>query len=215
MKWKITGFMVILCILCGIAMLFLGIRGTFKLKKTIGNYETTEGYFGDYSIYNSDRHGTTYRLTYYYVVDGQEYSVSTDYGTNYIPERNSKKTIKYNPEQPQEAVITGSNSRVFLIFMGFFFIVIPLFVGYGALTAAGYMRELPMSIMDFAIGFVFAGIGAGFLYFQAGSFSIGEVFKSMGLWIAIPLMFIVVGVYLIIRSFFSKKKEKRRKRRNI
>ena len=91
-------------------MMFFGIRDTYNLKNKTKNYITTTGYFNNYDVFDADEDGITYKLTYIYKVDGKEYSITTDYGTNYIPDENSSREIKYNPNNPKEAVITGTNS---------------------------------------------------------------------------------------------------------
>lgn len=137
----ISGLLVISALVSGIAMLFFGIRDTYKLKQTTKNYITTNGYYYDHDIYKTDKDGTTYKLTYIYTVDGIEYTVSTDYGTNYIPDKNSSRKIKYNPNNPEEAIITGTNSKNGLIFIGAFFTFGSLIFILAALSVLGYFNK--------------------------------------------------------------------------
>lgn len=206
MKAKvIIFFLIIFCFIAGICMLFFGISGAVRQDQITKNYDTIDGYFSDYSVYSSDEDGTTYRLTYSYVLNYQEYTVSTDYGVGSIPEPGSVKTIKYNPENPEEAVIVGSNSNGFLILMGILFTFVPLFITYGALTTFGYLQNFPVKIIDIGIGVFFTVMGVGIIYLQAGGFSIKETVASLSFWIVIPLLFIAVGIYQTVRSIFSKK----------
>ena len=64
----------------------------------------------------------TYKLTYIYEVDDIQYSITTDYGTNYIPEENSIREVKYNPSNPEEALLVGTNNSNSLIYFGLFFV---------------------------------------------------------------------------------------------
>lgn len=80
-------------------------------------------------------------MTYIYKVDGKEYSITTDYGTNYIPDENSSREIKYNPNNPKEAVITGTNSKNSLIYFGAFFT-------FGALTFVIAFKLAYKSFLD-------------------------------------------------------------------
>lgn len=105
----ISALLVIIVLLSGIAMLFLGITETYRLNSITKDYITTNGYYSNCDIFTTDKDGTTYKLTYIYMVDGKEYSVTTDYGTNYTPDKNSSREIKYNPNNPEEAIITGTN----------------------------------------------------------------------------------------------------------
>lgn len=99
-------------------MLFFGIKGKIELDRRIKGYAVTEGYLIDTEVYierstSTRRHrSNTYQLTYIYEVDGQEYTVKTDYGTGSVPALGSAKEIYYNPKAPQEAVISGTNSRI-------------------------------------------------------------------------------------------------------
>ncbi len=201
----ITFFLITVCTAAGICMLFFGISGAVHQNQITKSYDTIDGYFTDYSIYSSDEDGTTYRLTYSYVLNYQEYTVSTDYGVGSIPEPGSVKTIKYNPKNPEEAVIVGSNQNSFLILMGILFTFVPLFIAYGALTTFGYLKRFPEKVVSIGIGILFTVIGVGIIYLQAGGFSIQEAVASLSFWIVIPLLFIVVGIYQTVRSIFSKK----------
>ena len=45
----------------------------------------------------------------------------------YIPSVGSKRTIKYDPTNPSNAIITGFNGNFVSIFIGFMFCIIPIF----------------------------------------------------------------------------------------
>ena len=53
--------------------------------------EIVEEVCNKYGYDDHDKDGTTYKLTYIYMVDGKEYSVTTDYGTNYIPDKKIRR----------------------------------------------------------------------------------------------------------------------------
>jgi len=49
-------------------------------------------------------------------------------------------------------------------------------------------------------------IGVGVILFQNGTTSsFIETVKSMGLWILIPIIFIIIGVFQIIKSLFFER----------
>lgn len=205
----ISGLLVFSVLLSGILMLFFGIRDTYKLIQITKNYISTKGYYYDYDIYNSDEDGATYKLTYIYIVDGKEYSINTDYGTNYIPDENSSREIKYNPDNPDEAVLVGTNSKNGLIFAGAFFTFGSLTFILGALSVLGYFDKFKIDVVGAYIGLLFLGIGIGIILLQNGTTtSLIETIKSFGLWIFIPLMFIVVGIIQLVRCIFIKTNKK-------
>ena len=60
----ISALLVIIVLLSGIAMLFFGIRDTYRLNSKTKDYITTTGYFNNYDVFNVDEDGITYKLTY-------------------------------------------------------------------------------------------------------------------------------------------------------
>lgn len=204
----ISTLLVIAALLSGIAMLFFGIRDTYKLNNKTKNYITTNGYYYDYNIFNTDKYGTTYKLTYIYTVNGKEYTVSTDYGTNYIPDKNSSREIKYNPNNPEEAIITGTNSKNGLIFMGGFFTFGSFTFILAGLSVLGCFDKFKIDIIGAYIGCVFFTIGIGIILFQNGTTtSFIETIKSFGLWILIPIMLVIVGIHQFVKSLLHTNKK--------
>lgn len=202
----ISALLVGIVFVSGIVMLFFGIRDTYKLNIKTKGYITAIGYFNNYDVFDVDDDGITYKLTYIYTVDDKEYSITTDYGTNYIPEENSSREIKYNPNNPEEAVIIGTNSKNGLIYGGAFFTFGSLTFIIAALTVLGYFDKFKIDILGTYIGFLFLTIGLGIILFQTGTtMSLLETIKSFGLLIAIPIMFIVVGIIQIIKCLVKKK----------
>lgn len=216
-KWKaaIVVGLPVLAFVCGVAMLIFGITGEVQLRQATAGYDSTQGYFSDYDIYSAKtgRHGSsTYRLIYSYTVDGQEYTVSTDYGSGSIPNQGSPREVWYDPQNPEEAVLSGGNSHQLLIFMGAMFTAVPLVFLLGALTVLGVLRWNRVDVVGLVIGVVFAGLGAGFLYFMIGSVPIQEFVQSMVAPFAlIPLLMVIAGVWLVIRSLFFSGKESRKR----
>ena len=195
-----------LFVLIGIVMLYFGISNSFKNLSKTSNYVETIGYFVDYEIYNSDEDGTTYKLIYSYNVNNKEYTVSTDYGTNMIPKEGSSRTIKYNPSNPSEAIISGGSSEIVLLLIGIMFTMIPfvIFINMSP-KIKEKLDNLSFNVTTLLIGIVFLIIGFMALYMMTGTFSIIEMYKSFSINYLIPylilLMFIIVGILLIIGSF--------------
>ena len=204
----ISALLVIIVLLSGIAMLFFGIRDTYILNKKTKDYIITTGYFNNYDVFNVDEDGITYKLTYNYTVDGKQYSITTDYGTNYIPETNSSREIKYNPNNPEESILTGTNSKNGLIYFGAFFTFGSLTFILAELSILGYFDKFKIDILGAYIGVLFFIIGIGIILFQTGTTtSLIETIKSFGLWILIPTIFVVVGIYQFIKSLLHKNKK--------
>lgn len=211
----VSSLMIGICIIIGFVMFWLGIRDTVKLNAQTKGYETVEGYFIGCSVYsegqsssykNSDSH-TTYRLIYSYTVDGQEYTVATEYGTELIPKENSAATIKYDPADPKEAIISGKTTNYALLFFAVMFTAIPLIILIGMLYSFGYIKNLSAYFMDIVIGLTLIVVGLGAIYLMTGTFKITGILQSFNLLLMIPIMFVVIGAYQIIYVLFFKRRK--------
>lgn len=199
----VGGFLVGFTLLTGIVLFVIGIKDTYQLNQTTKNYVTTDGYFVDYDIYSSDEDGVTYKLIYTYRVEDSEYTVSTDYGVGSIPEQNSIRKVNYDPADPSKAVLVGTNNNNFLIYFGLFFILGSMVFILAWLQMKGVFDRFKIDVMGLYFGIVFFLIGIGILFFQGGlSSSFLESLKALGLWVIIPILFIVVGLFQTIKCLF-------------
>ena len=107
----------------GICLIYFGIKNQNELKEKSKDYLETEGYYTSYSTYGES---DTHKLIYTYEVDEKEYNISTDYGTMIIPKENSTKIIKYDKNNPEEAIIEGINRNNIDICLGAVFIIISI-----------------------------------------------------------------------------------------
>lgn len=205
-KIIVSCFLVLSVLIIGIICLFVGIHNTYKLNEKTKNYMITDGYLKDYHIYNIDEDGTTYQLIYTYQVDEKEYTITTDYGVGYIPESNSIRKVKYNPNNPSEAILVGTNSSNFLIYFGAFFTLGGMVFVLAVLHIKGVFDKFKFDVIGAYIGIVFFIVGIGIIVLQNGtSSSFIETIKSMGLWFLIPIMFIIVGGVQTIKCLFFKR----------
>ena len=85
MKFDVKKIVIILlfssALLAGIVLLFFGIKDSISLAIKTKDWFEAPGYFRDYSVYDIDDDGTTYRLKYAFYSGGAEYFVETDYGS--------------------------------------------------------------------------------------------------------------------------------------
>lgn len=203
----------IVAMLVGVMSIVFGIRGSINLKEKTKEYVSIEARFYDYSVYSSNSDGETYRLEYEYIVNGKKYYISTDYGTGVIPKLGSVKTIKYNPNNPSEAIFTGGGSNVLMLVIGFMFFFIPLVM----LMSEGNkkngtqkQKKFKSLFTSLLLGIAFAGMGIGTYYLMcSGTDSLSPVsaFSSAGIFAIIPIIFIMLGIYMIVLSLFPPKKK--------
>lgn len=203
-KNKIAAIVLItICLLIGIICLVLGIKKTIELNKQIQNYQTVDAYFVDYEIFNPDRdkdESPTYRLIYKYQVNGKDYTIKTDYGINIIPDKNETREVKYNPLNPEEAILSGANSTYFLIYFGAFFLISDMFFIMGILSKKGLFSNFKIDVTALYGGIAFIIIGIGIIFLIIGiTGSIQKSIKYLGIWNMVPILFIAVGLLFIIK----------------
>lgn len=74
------------------------------------------------------------------------------------------------------------------------------------LYAKGVFDKVKINILGLYIGFVFLVIGIGIIAFQMGEVpSLMETIKRMGFWILVPIMFIAIGGFQIIKCLFFER----------
>ena len=206
-KMVVSSFLVFSVLIIGVICFVFGIRNTYQLNARTKGYLVTDGYFTDYRIYHEDEEGITYRLMYRYEVEEEDYTLTTDYGVGYIPEINSIREVKYNPNNPSEAILVGTNSSNFLIYFGAFFMLGGSVFVLAALQIKGVFDKVKIDVIGTYIGFVLLIVGIGIMLFQYGTTpSFMEVMKSMGIWIIIPILFIIVGIFQIGKCLYLAKK---------
>lgn len=204
----VTGFLLSVSFICGIVMLFFGIKETTELGIKMKGYVETEGYLSDYAVYSSDDDGTTYRLIYAYTVDEMEYTVSTDYGTGMLPPMNTARKIMYDPADPGKAVIAGGSSNAILMLGGVMFTAVPVVIFLGILVITGRLDISGFDFLGFIIGIVLIAVSYIVIYIISGSLSLVKAFEHMGFLTAIPAMLIAAGAFVIIKTVFLGIKER-------
>ncbi len=130
-KNKILIPILILCMLFGLFSFLRGIDETLKMNKIKEIYALTEGYYTDYEVYSRptfNKYGlphTTFFLIYEYQVDGESYMIKSDNGTGQLPLTGSTRTVYFNPENPQEAVLDETDLTPADIWFGLLLILVP------------------------------------------------------------------------------------------
>lgn len=205
----VSYFLVASVLLVGIICLFIGIKDTYYSNKRTENYLVTTAYYNNYEIYDSnDRNNTTYRLIYVYEVNDNKYTIKTDYGSGSIPDMNSERKIKYNPRDPSEAIFLGTNKNSMLIYFGTFFLLGGTVFVLGFLYISGIFDKIKINIFGLYIGIVSLIVGIGIIGIKLGEVSsLISVIKQMKFWILIPIVFIIVGVFQIVKCLFFERLE--------
>lgn len=92
-----------------------------------------------------------------------------------------------------------------LIFGGVIFTSGSLAFVLAGLTIKGCFDKVKIDVLGLYAGVVIAVIGLGFLLLKyRESYSLIEMVKSFGLWIVIPIMMTVVGIFQIVKCLKNK-----------
>ena len=190
-------------IFIGILLVVFGIKNSQQYSENIKDYIKTQGtYVGKIKTEKVDHEireeADTFILKYTYEVEGKEYTVFTDYSTAVIPKQGSQKTILYNPNNPEEAVIEGTNSSHLPIMLGLMFTFIPIIMIVGEIAKKNKKIRKPLEVVrDFLIGILFCSLGGYLHYFLcAGTndFSFKSAFKTDQLVTIVSIVMLVVGI---------------------
>ena len=195
-------------LLAGIVLLFFGIKDSVSIAIKTKDWFEAPGYFRDCSVYNVNSEGKTlYRLRYVFYSGGAEYFVETDYGSEVVPEIDSVRTVLYEPENPENAVLKGGTASATYLTIGFMFTFIPLFMIIVWLWINEKIK-LHVNVFDFTAGFLIFAVGEFCIYMMSGSVFPWKAFSSMGFLAIIPTLMAFVGILQMAKTVFNGKEKK-------
>jgi len=184
-----------LFILIGLYCIYLGIDGLYSTKIRAKDFISTEAVLTSYNENDGD-YGSDYSPTYTYLVNNEEYDIKSRQLYVHKPELGIVIEVKYNPNNPEDAVIVNDSATPFLLFFGLFFAGCPSF---GALAMILDNKKKPFNII---FGLFIVAIGAGVIvisgYLNHAPFSLTNAFKTLGFGATIPIVFLGVGLFQTI-----------------
>lgn len=199
----------VLSIFISIPLLYKGISVAIQNHHVEDNYILTEAIVSGYREVQgkgSDRHRTYYCLTYAYTVEGKIYYISDDLMIHTLPPANYTREVRYDPMNPENALLVGKSGSSASLLAGLMFLLIPAIMLFGWLIVTNRLRFGAANVFDICIGLVMAIIGFGTIYGMTGTLSILKAFKEYSFIILIPLLMITAGVYQTIKSVLKRKK---------
>ncbi len=218
----------LICCLIGVFLFGLGIYE--NVTSPTKDYTETTGYFcysdlASAEHYDSQKNANvsaTYYLTYKYFVNGESYTVTSDYTTAFVPSVNEEIQILYDSENPSKAVIGGTGKRsTYLTMIGIFFILgsVPFlfaFLPHKETEKKDKKKKAKTSVNVAGVlfGSIIAVVGYGAISIICGTLSpvgiLNYIDSSFVLPMLIPFLMIGVGLFSVITSiFFNKKTNKR------
>ena len=220
--------LVVLSVLCGVFLFILGIKESVSTHRQAQNYQIVTGYLdscvpaaGSESHSARRRHtATSYQLIYRYTVNGQNYTVATDYSTGVLPEIGSQKQIRYDPSDPQNALIVGPDRGGILLFAGAMFAGIPLALALAVFIVLKSKKEKSsIDVVGATFGLLFILFSYGMMYMASGTYT------PLGIWrfytrsfspmlLILPLL-TAAGLVMLVKSlFFAAPRRGRSKKRS-
>ncbi|MBC8543574.1 hypothetical protein [Bianquea renquensis] len=107
--------------------------------------------------------------------------------------------------------LIGTNSNNFLIYLGTFFILGSVAFILVALQIKGTFDKIEIDVIGLYLGIVLLIIGTGAIFLQNGTTpSLLETVKCLKIWAAIPLLFILIGVFQTTKCLFVKRTTKKK-----
>lgn len=210
-KWCLT-FCAFASILIGIGLLIAGFGKSITIDKETQGFVRVDGYLIEYCSYSDadindkiHHRQDTYALKYQYEVDGINYLLTTDYGTNILPKINSCRSILYDPNNPTEAMLDGVNRGSGLICVGLIFMMVPLLFCITLHRRKCNNNKIRISMIPLIIGIGFSVAGLLTVYILTGTFSFVEGVRMFGTTMAIPSLMLIVGLFQIIKGMCPNK----------
>lgn len=213
---------IIIAVIFSFLFIIASILGTYQLlkeKQNYRNYRMITGKYEGATLYSTGEDGATYYLTYRYYVGGKWYTVTTDYGTSFVPKKETVRKIRYNKENPEESSIIG----VELSELCFLIVIISFLISsfnWHTILFKKKKNKIWDAVNSILIGFLFI-YGPSLIYqLITGTknlFSIFDMISSYGLALIIVIFFALIGIYLIfytIYSLFSKKGNSNKDKKN-
>lgn len=192
--------------LIGALALFFGIKNSYYQHLKSKDFIHIQATLIRKETYSSDEDSNSYRLIYSYTVNNKTYEIATNYGTAITPKIGSEKNIKYNPKHPGQAVITGYSENTMLIIWGISFMLITKTIGK-RLFIDGYLKLYHTSLGLFMTLFGVLIYYTIYTTRETLSLSLNKEFNPPGIWLTIPILFIVLGLYSIIHCQFKPTKK--------
>ncbi|MEG0794412.1 MAG: hypothetical protein RSG95_01310 [Bacilli bacterium] len=212
--------MVVVFFLLGLAILIYGLITSYNINNETKYYKKTKAYYDSYNIYNGNKDGKTYSITYVYEINKVKYYIETDYGINNIPKEGSYRVVKYDANNPANANFLEKIGMNSFVFFGIFFMVVTIPLMTIIINNTGFFERFDYDItMIVSSGSIFIlGICIIlFVYESAGS--LYETLMVLKGTIIIPIMFIIIGGYQLINNLFFNKeindKVKKNKSKNV
>ena len=178
-------------------------------SRETAHYEKTQGKVVSSLVRRETRtqHGRTEEYNAYtplieYEVDGHIYQVRGELHSELKPQTGMPVSIRYNPQNPQQAVIASKSflGDFFLLFFGFCWFILGLFM-LSMEVETKFLIRLRIPLLYLAFGTL--GTGAYFYMGNSiGSFNPFTMIRAT-LWSLLPCLFLIVAGLGILSSISS------------
>ncbi len=100
-----------------------------------------------------------------------------------------------------------SRKDIIIAFLGAFFVFGAMTFVLAALSLKGYFDKFKTDVLGIYMGSFIAIVGIGFIGLKfAETYSLSKTLEDFGIWIAVPVLMIVVGILTVLNRLRNKKK---------
>lgn len=124
-------FLGIVFLILGLFLVISGYQTNKEKKEKEQTFVPTEATVVNYY---KDRN-QVYAIIVSYQVNGKEYYATSDYYTQDPPPRKSKVNVKYNPEDPSDALFESKHNDFLSLSLGIVFTIVGIFLFYQGVKA--------------------------------------------------------------------------------
>jgi len=197
--------MAILFILFGSIWVLVGLNDLYKTNVKYKDYIKVNAVLSNYEgDYDSDGN-YLYTSIYTYVIDKVPYNVESKLYQAHKPKIGTVVEVKYNPQNVEEVVFVNDASTSFSLFLGIFFIFVPIFIFfYNVFSGREKAQHILTGLFMFLLGFGLLWV-LGFS--DNTSFSIAVIIEKLNVLVIIPLFFLVLGLFGIIQAIVTPSKK--------
>lgn len=206
-KWIKIIFIIVLW--GGIVTVLFSVIDIIKDRYETKGYKSIEGIVTGMKVKSNDvgigiadisRNHKGWEVEVAYEIDGEKYTVVSRFLEDKRPELGSTRVVKYNPDNPQEAVIKGKKYYVGFAIGGFF-----ILIALVCMSVFGNLWE-NTSISGIFVGLVFVSGGSLFIYDvgnDVNTHNVWKLFKMNPVFILLLLLFVVIGLIIMAASIFG------------
>lgn len=141
-------FLTIIFGIVSIVCIILGASRQYKhyVKRNLENFEEVDGHVSDYEVdYSTDSDGNRtiqYTSIIEYEVNSVKYTIKSNHSSNSKQKLGKLVAIKYNPENPEDAIFKNDYTGLIILIAGIVFLMATIYMCINNLSALEESQEI-------------------------------------------------------------------------